>query len=262
MCIGAVLLSMVFTIGIACAAEEQGLLTDLNVTKVVTSTGPYEVDDTVTWVVTLWNNGPGNATNISVTEDLFGLTGLHELSASPSLGDYNTTTNTWNITELQNATYANLTLTTSFGTPGSKVNNATITAHDQTDPDESDNSADATVQIKENEIIPPAGPKADLIISKTVSSGGPYNLQDNVTWVVTLQNNGPDNATNITVTEDLSGLTGLHSITASPSLGSYDTTTNIWNITELNNATSATLTLTTNFSTCRQKDQPCGYYGS
>ena len=32
---------------------------DLNVTKVVTSTGPYEVDDTVTWVVTLWNNGPG-----------------------------------------------------------------------------------------------------------------------------------------------------------------------------------------------------------
>ncbi len=253
MCIGAVLLSMVFTIGIACAAEEQGLLTDLNVTKVVTSTGPYEVDDTVTWVVTLWNNGPGNATNISVTEDLFGLTGLHELSASPSLGDYNTTTNTWNITELQNATYANLTLTTSFGTPGSKVNNATITAHDQTDPDESDNSADATVQIKENEIIPPAGPKADLIISKTVSSGGPYNLQDNVTWVVTLQNNGPDNATNITVTEDLSGLTGLHSITASPSLGSYDITTNIWNITELNNATSATLTLTTNFSTAGKK---------
>jgi uncharacterized repeat protein (TIGR01451 family) len=252
-CIGAVLLSLVFTIGIACAADEQGLQTDLNVTKVVTSTGPFKVDDTVTWVITLWNNGPGNATNISVGEDLSGLTGLHELSASPSLGDYNTTTNTWNITELQNATYANLTLTTSFSTPGSKINNVTITAHDQTDPNMIDNSAGANVQIKEKEIILPAGPKADLIISKTVTSSGPYNLQDNVTWVVTLQNKGPDNATNITVEEDLSDLTGLHNISASTSLGSYDTTTNIWNITELKNATSAILTLTTNFSTPGKK---------
>ena len=253
MCIGAVLLSMVFTIGIACAADSPGLPADLNITKVVNSTGPYEIDDEVTWIVTLWNNGPGNATNISVAEDLTGLTGLHELSASPSLGDYNTTTNTWNITELQNATYANLTLTTSFNSPGSKTNNVTIIAHDQADPNVTDNSANATVQIKEKEIIPPAGPKADLIISKTVSSSGPYNLQDNVTWVVTLQNKGPDTATNITVTEDLSGLTWLLNLSASPSLGTYNTTTNTWNITELKNATSATLTLTTNFSTAGKK---------
>ena len=76
MCIGAVLLALVFNIGIACAADGQVLQTDLNVSKVVSSTGPYEIDDTVTWVVTLWNNGPGNATNISVAEDLSGLAGL------------------------------------------------------------------------------------------------------------------------------------------------------------------------------------------
>jgi uncharacterized repeat protein (TIGR01451 family) len=239
---------MVFTIGIACAADSPGLPADLNITKVVNSTGPYEIDDEVTWIVTLWNNGPGNATNISVAEDLTGLTGLHELSASPSLGDYNTTTNTWNITELQNATYANLTLTTSFNSPGSKTNNVSIIAHDQADPNVTDNSANATVQIKEKEIIPPAGPKADLIISKTVTSRGPYNLKDNVTWVVSLQNKGPGNATNITVTEDLSDLTGLLNLSASPSLGTYNTTTNTWNITELKNDTSAYLTLTTDFS--------------
>ena len=56
------------------------------------------------------------------------LTGLFSLTAVPSVGDYNSTTNTWNITELKNATYANLTLTTTFSTPGEKVNNATITA--------------------------------------------------------------------------------------------------------------------------------------
>jgi len=253
MCIGAVLLSLVFTIGIACAADEQGLPADLNVTKVVTSTGPYEIDDSVTWVVTLWNNGPGNATNISVAEDLSGLAGLHDLSASPSLGDYNTTTNTWNITELQNATSASLTLTTTFSTAGTKTNNVTIIAHDHADPNVTDNSANATVQIKETEIIPTPVPQADLIITKTVTSGGTYNLQDNVTWVVTLQNKGPDNATNITVAEDLSGLTGLHDISASASLGTYNSMTNLWNITELKNATSATLTITTNFSTAGKK---------
>jgi uncharacterized repeat protein (TIGR01451 family) len=242
MCMGAVLLALVFNIGIACAADDQELQADLNVTKVVTSTGPYEIDNTVTWVVMLWNNGPGNATNISVAEDLSGLTGLHDLSASPSLGDYNTTTNTWNIPELKNATFANLTLTTSFSTSGSKKNNVTIIAHDQVDPDLTANSANATVQIKENEIIPPPGPQADLIISKTVTPSGPYNLQDNVTWVVTLQNMGPADATNIAVTEDLSGLTGLLNLSASPSLGTYNTTTHIWNITELKNGTSTTLT--------------------
>jgi uncharacterized repeat protein (TIGR01451 family) len=200
-------------------------------------------------VVTLWNNGPGNATNISVAEDLSGLAGLSELVPSPSLGTYNTTTNTWDITELKNATFANLTLTTSFSTPGSKTNNVTVTAHDQVDLNETDNSAHATVQI--NQI--PTGPQTDLTISKTVTSSGPYNLQDNVTWVVTLQNLGPDNATNITVAEDLSDLAGLLNVSASPSLGTYNTTTKIWNITELKNATSANLTLTTNFSTPGKK---------
>ena len=253
MCIGAVLLSLVFTIGIACAADISGLPADLNITKVVTSTGAYETGDEVTWVITLWNNGPGNATNISVAEDVTGLSGLFSLTAVPSVGEYNSTTNTWNITELNNDTYANLTLTTSFSTPGSKINNVTITAHDQTDPDLTANSASANVQINATDITPPPGPQADLSISKTVTSAGPYNLEDNVTWVVTLQNKGPDNATNIIVAEDLSGLTGLHNISVSTSLGSYDTTTNIWNITELKNATSATLTLTNNFSTADKK---------
>jgi hypothetical protein len=247
MCIGAVLLSMVLTIGIACAADSPGLPADLNVTKIVSSTGPYESGDEVIWVITLWNNGPGNATNISVTEDVTGLTGLFSLTAVPSVGEYNSTTNTWNITELNNDTYANLTLTTTFSTPGEKVNNVTITLT-ETDPVMTDNSASANVLINATDITPPPGPQADLSISKTVTSTGPYNLEDNVTWVVTLHNNGPGNATNITVTEDVAGLLGLHGLLAVPSVGEFNTATNLWNIMNLRNDTSANLTLTTNFS--------------
>ena len=248
-CIGAILLALVFNIGIVCAADGGEIQADLNVSKVVSSTGPYEIDDEVTWVVTLWNNGPGNATNITVAEDVSGLIGLQDINAVASLGEYDTTTNLWNISELENATSANLTLTTNFSSTGEKVNTVAIIALNETDPNGDDNSANATAEIEEKEIIPPEGPTADLSISKMVSSTGPYDLDDEVIWVVTLWNNGPDNATNITVAEDLAGLTGLQDLTAVASLGDYNSTTNLWNITELENATSANLTIITVFDT-------------
>jgi uncharacterized repeat protein (TIGR01451 family) len=253
MCIGAILLALVFNIGIVCAADGEALQPNLSVSKVVSPAGPFEIGDNVTWVVTLWNNGPGNATNITVAEEVTGLTGLHDITAVASTGIYDTTMNLWNISELENATSATLTLTTNFTTSGSKVNKVNITALSETDQSVTDNSAEVTVQINAPDIIIPQSPKADLAISKTVSSTGPYDLDDNVTWVVTLRNNGPDNATNITVAEDVTGLTGLHDITAVASTGIYNLTTNVWNITELENATSATLTLTTNFTTSGSK---------
>jgi len=252
-CIGAILLALVFNIGIVCAADGEGTQPNLSVSKVVSSTGPYEIGDNVTWVITLWNNGPGNATNITVAENFTGLLGLQDITAGASAGIYDTATNLWNIPELENATSANLTLTTNFSTSGSKVNKVNITHVDGTDLDVTDNSDEATVQIQGEEIILPPGPKADLAISKTVSSTGPYDLDDNVTWVVTLRNHGPANATNITVAEEVTGLTGLRNITAVASLGKYNTTTNVWSISKLENATSANLTLTTNFTTLGKK---------
>jgi len=248
---GIILLTLFFSVGIVCAAD--GDPANLSISKVVSSTGPYEIGDNVTWAVTLWNNGPGNATNITVAENVTALTGLQDITAVASNGDYDTTTNLWNIPELKNAASATLTLTTNFSSSGDKVNKVNITAVDGTDLDVTDNSDEATVQIQDEEIILPPGPKADLAISKIVSSAGPYDLDDNVTWVVTLRNNGPANATNITVAEDISGLTGLQDITAVTSNGDYDPTTNVWNISKLEKATSATLTLTTNFTTSGKK---------
>jgi hypothetical protein len=103
----------------------------------------------------LKNKGPGNATNITVSEDLSGLAGLHDISASASIGDYNTTTNLWKITELKNAASATLTVTTKFSTAGTKINRVTITAHNETDPHPGDNTAKATVQYNTTESIPP-----------------------------------------------------------------------------------------------------------
>ncbi|MFY9800654.1 MAG: DUF11 domain-containing protein [Methanoregula sp.] len=244
---GAILLLLVFNTGIAAASEGEETHTDLNVSKVVSSPGPYTFIEEVTWVVTLTNNGPANATGIMLQEDISQLTGLKNLTTDTDRGEYNTTTNVWSIDELDNATSATLTIKTNFTAAGVKTNRITITGLNETDPVPDNNQAEAGIQINAPDIHP-LEQESDLNVSKTVSSAGPYAIDDEVTWAITLRNDGPANATNITLQEDISQLTGLKNITAVSDRGIYNTTTNIWSIDELDNATSATLTIKTNFT--------------
>ena len=166
--IGAILLALVFNIGVVCAADGEETHADLNISKIVSSTGPYKIDDEVTWVVTVWNNGPGNATNITISEDSSLMTGLKNITAVARLGKYNTTTNIWNIDELKNASYTTLTLKTTFSTMGHKTNKVTITALNETDLIMNNNHAEATVQFNESDIIIPDSPvSANLVIKPT-----------------------------------------------------------------------------------------------
>jgi len=253
MIIGAILLALVFSCGIVCAAEGEETHADLNISKVVSSTGPYTINDEVTWIVTVRNHGPANATNITIAEDISHLPGLKNISAAAGLGTYNATTNLWTIDELENASYTTLTLKTTFNTTGNKTNRIGITGLNETDPILNNNNAEATVQVNAPGNITPQGPQADLNISKVVSSTGPYTINDEVVWVVTVRNNGPANATNITIAEDVSHLPGLKNISAAAGLGTYNTTTNIWNIGELKNASYTTLTLKTTINTTGKK---------
>jgi uncharacterized repeat protein (TIGR01451 family) len=172
MFIGAILLALIFNIGIVCAADGEETHADLNVSKTVTSTGPYEIDDEVTWAITLWNNGPANATNISLKDDISQLQGLKNLTAVADSGDYNATTNIWNIDELKNASYRTLTLKTTFNTSGNKINKVTITALNETDPIVNNNHAEATVEFNTSDIITPhitpdSPVSANLVIKPT-----------------------------------------------------------------------------------------------
>ncbi len=155
MFIGAILLALVFTTGIVCAAGGEETHADLNISKGVSSNGPYEIDDEVTWVVTVWNNGPANATSITIAEDFSSLTGLKNLTTVAGRGTYNTTTNIWNIDALENASYTTLTLKTTFNTTGNKINKVTITALNETDPVVNNNHAEATGRINASGTVTP-----------------------------------------------------------------------------------------------------------
>jgi len=154
---GCILLALILMVTIVSA--EDGA--DLNVTKVMSSTGPYAINDTVTWVVTVWNNGPDAATKIILKEDISQLSDHQDITVEVSDGTYDSATDTWTIPELENATSASLTLVTNFSTAGEKTNKVTITL-DQMDEDLSDNRAESGVVIYDDKLL-----SADLSIRPT-----------------------------------------------------------------------------------------------
>ncbi len=85
---------------------------------------------------------------------------------------------------------------------------------------------------------------ADLAVSKTVSDPTP-NVGDTITFTITLSNLGPDTATEVEVTDQFP-TAGLQLQTATPSQGTYDPGTGIWDVgTVLSGAGNAqTLTIT------------------
>ena len=82
---------------------------------------------------------------------------------------------------------------------------------------------------------------ADIEIIKTVNNTSP-NYGDKITYTITVRNNGPDNSTNIRVSEVLAD--NLKFISADASKGHYDLTNSIWAVGNLTNNETARLVIT------------------
>ena len=175
---GCILLALMLMVPLVSAAE---LKADLNVTKVVSSTGSYAINDTLTWVVTVWNNGPDDATNVTIQEDISQLSGHGDITVDVSDGAYDSATGNWTIPLLKNATSETLTLVTNFSTAGAKSNKVMVTL-DQTDEDLSDNSDESEVTVFDRLLL-----SADLKIKPTTLN---INSKGVFTVFVTLNTSG------------------------------------------------------------------------
>ena len=200
---------------------------DLSLSKTVDNPTP-NVGDTITFTVTLTNNGPNNATGVSVSDTL--PAGLSFVSAAPTQGTYNSVTGVWNVGTLNNGAVATLLLRARVDTPVARTNTATIAASDAQDPNPANNTASATETPQ----------RADLAVTKTVSDATP-NVGDQITFTVTLTNAGPNAATGVTL-EDLLP-TGLTFVSATPSQGTYNSGTGVWTVGTVAPGTPQTLTI-------------------
>jgi len=202
---------------------------DVSVLKDVSNHVPYEGTG-VTFTVTVTNSGPAPANNVQVTDSL--PAGVTYQSYSATQGSYSSVSGLWAVGALANGASATLTITATVnaGTAGSTINNtATATLVGQTDPHPGDDSDTA-------EFFPMAN---GLSILKNVSNSLPYE-GSTISFTVTIQNTGSDNATDIQISDQLPTAVTYqsHSTTA----GTYST--DIWDIPSLGPGVIATLTIT------------------
>lgn len=122
------------------------LKADLAVSQTVSNSTPNE-GDSLTYTLTVTNHGPGEATNVQLT-DTFPTASLTLTNQVPSgATSYHSPTGLWNVGTLANGATATLSLTATVkpGTPGSTINNhIEVTAVDQQDPDSTKNNAIST----------------------------------------------------------------------------------------------------------------------
>lgn len=185
---------------------------DLSITKIASPASTVVAGTNVTYTLTVNNNGPCAASNVSLTDVL--PSSVTFLSWNGPLG-WNTTGSSLGANGTFSATMSTLasggsatfTLVAKVNSNalGTLSNTATISSNTE-DPDATNNSATAQVTLVS---------QADLSITKTASPSAPQ-AGTNLTYTLTVANNGPSDASNVSMSDALPAGTTFVSLTAPP----------------------------------------------
>ena len=176
---------------------------DLEISKLVSTPTPL-YNETIKWIIIVKNNGPDTATDVKVDELL---PDAFELVRSTTTKGYYIN-GIWSIGDLNIGEIVNLEIITKVVKTGNFTNNVIVTSNEY-DYNKSNNEANKSVKVY---------PAIDLEITKKVNNTSP-NYYDLVKWSITVRNNGPDNATQIEITDILPK--GLELVSYNSSKGFY-----------------------------------------
>jgi uncharacterized repeat protein (TIGR01451 family) len=214
------------------------------------STYTYNYKQQIVWLAQINNIGTTTATGIIanfVIGDAFKVVSYNLIQPGTLTFDEETNTFTWTIDclgggyNLTRGSYAAFSVLLESLTSGGGTSDFALTSSiincDQ-------NNIGTTKTKTRNIIINPA---ADIQITENVSNKNPTN-GEYVTITITAKNNGPNNATGITITDKLPTELYLDPDTDpntsyTTTAGTYNPSTGIWTINNLNNNTEATLTI-------------------
>ncbi|MEX0277796.1 MAG: hypothetical protein AB3N19_09785 [Ruegeria sp.] len=207
---------------------------DLVTVKSLASANPTPGEGaTVTFRIDVTNNGPEPATGVELTDLLpAGLTYAGDTGG----GLYNSGTGVWTVGAIAVGVTVSLEIsaTVDAGTAGQTIiNTVAVTGLDQNDTNPAGDDLTESITIS----------SADLVTVKTLLTGGAVFDGDTVQFQIVVTNNGPDDATNISLTDILpAGLT-YSGAGATESQGSFDQPSGIWSVGTIANGANATLTL-------------------
>jgi uncharacterized repeat protein (TIGR01451 family) len=207
---------------------------DLNVTVTVDNSTPIE-GGTVTFTVTVDNNaGPQGASNVQVTDLLPSTLTLQ--NASPPAGTtYDPTTGLWSVGSLAPGASAvlKLTATVNAGTVNATIQDMATATATEFDPNPANNQFTASLTVQ---------PSADLNVSQTLDDLVPLEGEV-INYTVTVDNlAGPEDATGVRLTDLLPADVTL--LNATPSVGTFNSTTSVWTVGSLAVKASAQLVIT------------------
>lgn len=178
-------------------------LADLELEKTVDNAAPT-LGSNVTFTLTLTNNGPyANSFPAEVTDVLpAGLTYVSH-TLTPNTGSYDSNTGVWSF-DTQNGVPLELKIVASADQLGSIENCAQVTdaAKLDSDSDPDNDDGDASEDDEDCASVTVSASRIDLEVTKTVSDPAP-NVNDVVTYTVTVVNRGNVDATNVELKDTL-----------------------------------------------------------
>ena len=204
---------------------------DLGIIKIVNVKGAVNVTDVIEFTITVYNNGPCNATGVFVGE-YFDYAHLKIIGNSTTAKGSTFDGSTWVIGNLSKGEVHNLTIIAEVIAPGN-ITNVVVINGTEKDRNNSNNN-DSIDNIT-------ALPIVDVKVNKTVNVKV-VNVTGLVEYTINVINLGPCDATDVNVTEHLSPL--VEFVNARTWIGTYNNSTNIWNIPVLYKNVPVTLVLT------------------
>jgi uncharacterized repeat protein (TIGR01451 family) len=207
---------------------------DLAITKTA-SPEPVATSANITYKITVRNNGPANASNVSVTDELPESVGVLSDNATTGTISYAANDATWTIGDLAYGESANLTIIVRAPDYTANITNTATVGGDYYEVIPENNTASANTTV-----VPPGS--ADLEISKA-DSPDPVNTRGDLTYTITVKNNGPASATGINVIDALPESIFYKSATPTAGEANYASGNVTWNIESLEYGASANLTI-------------------
>lgn len=172
---------------------------------------PVLAGNNITYTVTVTNNGPGTSSTVAFTEAVPTNTTFVSVTASSGTGGWTCSGASISCTIPTFASGASTTftvvVTVGAGTAsGTVITDTANVSAATTDPNPSNNVATVTT------VVATAG-QADLGVTKT-GTPNPVLAGNNITYTITVTNNGPATSSNVTLTDTLPANTTVVSISA------------------------------------------------
>ncbi|MCI0443773.1 DUF11 domain-containing protein, partial [bacterium] len=164
---------------------------------------PVFQNTTLTYTLTVTNNGPKTANSVVLIDEL--PASVTFISSSNGNCVHNNGIVTCNLNNMNNGASIQFTIDV-MPTALGPIDNYAIVSANENDPDATDNSDTETTQV-----IPLTG--TELALTKS-DSADPVPIGGNLSYTIQVMNNGPEDATGVTVTDTLPGTVTF--VSASP----------------------------------------------